>query len=288
MGRSRRPDLVELARQKRIVYLRSLARTYRPIGLRLRDAYNVFLQELESKSSVDINVDDVRLSYRVFLEVLEDTASEVQRQGVVEGMRYGVDFLQDVTGVEVRWTQTTVDSVIKTLDYLDRLPDLVNKFEDYHIGKVQAIILAAQNEGLNPRQTALLLRDYFTRGQNPLYEAERFARSLQIYGSREGARAIYERNGVEQWIWSANIGSRRTCMACIVKHGTVHPITEVLNDHFNGRCSAIPVVKNAQLSYQFEDGISWFMRQDEDTQRYFLGARFYDAWQQGKIRVDQS
>ncbi|GIW60724.1 MAG: hypothetical protein KatS3mg087_1790 [Patescibacteria group bacterium] len=288
MGRSRRQDLVELARQKRLLYLRQLARDYRHLALRLRDAYQVFLRELDNAAGVDIDVDKVRDSYLVFLDTLSDIAPQVQKLGVQAGVQNGVSWLDTLSGVDVRWSQMTVEAIESTLSYLDKLPNVVNKFESYHMQQVQSIILAAQNEGINPRQVALMIKDYFTKSQNPLADAERFTRTLQIYSARQGARAIYERNGVEQWIWSANIGSRRTCMACIVRHGTVHPITEVLNDHFNGRCSAIPVIKNAQLSYQFEDGISWFMRQDEDTQRYFLGAKFHDAWQQGKIRVDQS
>ena len=64
--------------------------------------------------------------------------------------------------------------------------------------------------------------------------------------------------------------------------GTVHPLSERLNDHVNGRCVAAPIVKGATLPKR-QTGAEWFAEQDEATQRRVLGNNGYEVWRAGAV-----
>lgn len=138
--------------------------------------------------------------------------------------------------------------------------------------------------GFNPRKIARMVRDAFGRG---LADALRFVRTAQLWAYREANRAsmVANQSVLQGWVWSAHF-DERVCMSCIVMHGTVHPVDEALNDHHNGRCAAIPLVIGFDNPIT-ETGIAWFERQSAATQRALMGPGKYDAWREGKIRLDQ-
>ena len=121
------------------------------------------------------------------------------------------------------------------------------------------------------------------------------ARTSMLYAYREATIAGYRRNSdiVQGWIWHAQLGSPRTCISCIVQHGTFHRLDETLNDHHNGRCAMVPAtVKWADLGIDANDpqemqrGIDWFEGLSDAQQREILGPSMYDAWKDGRIGLD--
>jgi len=86
---------------------------------------------------------------------------------------------------------------------------------------------------------------------------------------------------LDGWVWHADLGSGRTCMSCVAMHGTQHGVGEVLNDHYTGRCAAVPVVRGFENPVE-QTGEEWFAAQDEATQRSLLGVK-YTAWSEGKF-----
>jgi len=137
--------------------------------------------------------------------------------------------------------------------------------------------------GYNPRKIAALLRRAFGRG---LADALRFVRTVQLWAYREANRATMIANSqlLDGWVWVAGLDSDRTCMACIALHGTIHPVTETLNDHHNGRCVPAPLVKGYGNPVD-ETGEEWFARQSEATQRKMMGPGKYEAWKEGKFNL---
>jgi hypothetical protein len=69
-------------------------------------------------------------------------------------------------------------------------------------------------------------------------------------------------------------------------HGTRHSADEVLDDHYNGRCSMIPITIT-NPNPDIESGLEWFGKLDEDKQREILGDSKYEAWKDGKFDLDQ-
>ena len=148
--------------------------------------------------------------------------------------------------------------------------------------------------GYNPRKVASIIRK--TLGQS-LTWALRTARTSMLWAYRESTRASYLANGdiVTGWIWYAELGPR-TCMACIAQHGTLHPNTETLNDHHNGRCAMLPVTKTwAELGFpgipdtnpQVQSGRDWFASLSPAQQQAFMPSQaMWNAWQQGAVGWD--
>jgi hypothetical protein len=104
---------------------------------------------------------------------------------------------------------------------------------------------------------------------------------------------VYVENDVERWMWSANIGNSRTCLACIAMHGTIHPSTEVLNDHWKGRCAMMPItpkwsdlgIVGANEDAPFT-GVAWFEAQPDSVQIQAMGGELYDFWRAGLFKFD--
>lgn len=145
--------------------------------------------------------------------------------------------------------------------------------------------------GYNPRKVARIVQREFGVG---LDSALRTTRTAQLNAYREATRATWLANPgiVKGWEWYATRDSR-TCMSCIAMDGTKHKPTEQLNDHWNGRCVAIPITatyrdlgiavdmpRNEQPT-----AAQWFTEQDEGTQRQMMGKGKYELWRSGSLRL---
>ena len=148
--------------------------------------------------------------------------------------------------------------------------------------------------GMGPRRIARLLDKNITGGLGTgLGWAMSTVRTAQVKSYQIANHATYAANKdiVPEWIWWAELGSDRTCMSCVAQHGTVHPYTEVLNDHHQGRCAPIPktiTYKDLGLDVPefvepVQTGEDWFNAQPEATQRQLMGPGKYDAYKGGKF-----
>ena len=92
--------------------------------------------------------------------------------------------------------------------------------------------------GENPRRIANTIRQTL-RIAIPS-DMERTIRTAQLYAYREAQRNTWIASGVvDYWVWWSAL-DRRTCASCWSLHGQQFPVTETLNDHHNGRGTAIP------------------------------------------------
>lgn len=133
--------------------------------------------------------------------------------------------------------------------------------------------------GRGPRQIADTIRDAFGRG---LTDALRMTRTVQIWTYRESNRASMVANSdiLEGWVWKSRLVG--ACLSCVAQHGTLHPVTEIMNDHHNGRCVPIPVVKGFPPIVT-ANGKDWFDGLPEAEQRKVMGAGRYEAYRAGKF-----
>lgn len=135
--------------------------------------------------------------------------------------------------------------------------------------------------GQGPRELArVLVRDL----GGDLVRALRVARNEPIRSYREASHRAYERNAdvLDGWMWISAL-TRRTCAACWAQHGTVHPLSERLDDHICGRCTAIPLVRGSRPNVHA--GVARFSDLDGESQRYVLGAGAYALYAGGKITL---
>lgn len=149
--------------------------------------------------------------------------------------------------------------------------------------------------GYNPRKVAGIIRRELGQG---LTWSLRTARTAQIYAYRESTRASYIANQeiVPRWRW-ASARDERTCASCIAMDGTIHPATERLNDHWQGRCTPVPVpITYRELGFDIDEppavlteptGEAWFRAQPAAVQKGILGPGKLVAWQNGQFEFSQ-
>jgi len=197
--------------------------------------------------------------------------------------------------IMARWNRLPVDAIEEALAFLGEGSPLQARWAKQVGEEVAESVGNAMVEGValgwNPKKIARDVRDRFGQG---LDWALRNARTSQLWAYREASRASYMANAhiIKGWTWVSALDDR-TCMACIAMHGSVHPLTEPLIDHYNGRCTAVPntvTYRDLGLAVggpeqEIESGAAWFAKQTEATQRKMMGGAKYDAWRAGKISL---
>lgn len=137
--------------------------------------------------------------------------------------------------------------------------------------------------GRNPMAVArtamrLGLGQSFTRMQT-------IARTEQLRVYRETTLASYGASNVVIGYRRLSARDDRVCPACLMADGRFYRVEDGFDEHPNGRCALIPVLRNVQ-PVAFQTGQQWFAQQPEATQRRILGAGRYDAWSSGRASLD--
>lgn len=120
--------------------------------------------------------------------------------------------------------------------------------------------------------------------------------SLRAYRSASRATYMANQDILGEWVWNAHLDAR-TCIACAVMDGTVHPIDAVLDGHPRCRCAMIPRTKTwdeilgqttdlPDTRPPIRDGKAWLADQAPHVQRAMMGPAKWDAWVKGDITLD--
>ena len=201
-------------------------------------------------------------------------------------------------GIMSQWHRLPTDAVESLMGFLG--PDsplhdaLIKQLGAEVADRVGDAMVKAIALGWNPTRTAALItKSGWGQG---LTWSMKTVRTAQLWAYREGTRANYIANSriVRSWTWSAALDVR-TCMSCVALHGSVHPVTETLNDHHNGRCAMIPnTVTYRDLGLdvdtpelEIESGRDWFKEQPEAMQQQMMGQGMWDAWQGNQFAFDK-
>ncbi len=73
---------------------------------------------------------------------------------------------------------------------------------------------------------------------------------------------------------------------CLAMDGTFHTLDEHLDDHPNGRCAMVPVLKGEEGAPPvWETGSEWLDKQPEAVQRKVLGNAGYEAYKAGAVTL---
>jgi len=173
------------------------------------------------------------------------------------------------------------------LEYLKPDGPLYKRLELLTGGTVDKVIQAIVDgvgQGFNPRKIADMIQDAFGGG---LTDALRNTRTVQLYSYRDSARANYMATDglVTGWIWWAELDDI-CCMSCVAQHGTIHYLDEQLDDHYNGRCAALPYIPGLS-DEPSELGKAWFEGLSEQEQRAMMGNSKWEAWQAGKFEFSK-
>ena len=300
------PDVVTTSRQFQDALdkankreLQVLINEYSRMYKRLQDKIDLLILETEGKPITEGQL--VRLErYKSLMRQIEnellDFQSLVTRQtratidaGLIAGERDARRLLSVTINGDVeiaaQFNRLPSGAIKKMIAFLDDDSDLYkrikllapNTFEIIRQRMIEGIGL-----GYNPKKIAAMIQDGFGVG---LTDAMRTVRTAQIWAYRESNRGIYNANQdvVKGWVWCASLDDL-TCMSCVAEHGTEHPLDEPLDDHYNGRCVALPLTVFGNPIE--EPGTSWFEKASEAQQRAMMGVGKYEAWKDGKFSLD--
>lgn len=245
------------------------------------------LQSLRNQAHDQIN------RFSIFAD---HTISNAVSAEIVNGLNDGLATVKAILSpqsVQAAWDMLPSEAVETMLGFTSNDSPLRHALVD-RLGSVVAErmsnrLVDAISLGMNPHKTARLIREELGVG---LDWALTTARTAQLWSYREATRAGYVANSniVESWTWFATLGDTRTCMSCIAQHGSVHKVTEALNDHHNGRCVMLPNVKGAAdlgiSQPEIQVGADWFASQPESKQAEAMGNAMFAAWKAGDVSFD--
>lgn len=284
--------------------VRALTREYAEAWGRLRGELEAVLAEIEAARKAGLAEKAIRgliiererlprLLASIEREMAQfgDVAAEVISERQRQALRYAQEYVQTALGGTLRGRLGLVyaDAVEEMVGFasdgsplrelLDALGPEVSEAVRREL--VQGIIL-----GRNPRDTATAIRRAAGMG---LTRALRMARTETMRAYREATRQHFLANPdvVTGWIWwSAR--DTRTCIACIAMHGTEHGLDEILDDHVNGRCAMVAIVRGerGRLTPEVQTGEAWFEGLDAERQREHMPSEAaYRAYKYGEVTL---
>jgi hypothetical protein len=193
------------------------------------------------------------------------------------------------------------DSALRALGVAWNRPDpeAIARLIEYTAGAAWQERLTRYGEGVGTLARQTVVRG-MAAGQGPLATARQLRsvvedlpaayantmmRTLQLTSYRDAqvAHRVANSHIITEQIRIAVLDDR-TCMSCVALHGTHLRPDERINDHWNGRCESVTVVKG-RTPPNVETGEAWFERQPETRQRAMMGASEYRAWQDGAITL---
>jgi len=305
--------LYDVARRQRALLLSNerqaateMVNVYGDIWVRIKSRLDALLAEREELLLAGETVDTSWLfQYDRLGKLLQQVQDELRRfaiyadrsidrqqsQAVEAAARDAREQIQTIAArarVSLDWAYLPTGAIEDLVGFLANgspLRDLLDKLGPLASKRIRESLIEGIAQGYNPEKIGRSVREAF--GGN-LSRALRVSRTEVLRSYREATRRSYEANDdvVEGWIWNAAC-TTRTCAMCFAMHGTVHPVTERLDDHPSGRCSMLPKVKGLPgMSPQWlpEAGVDQFARLSPDEQRHILGP-LYDAYHSGEITL---
>lgn len=226
-----------------------------------------------------------------FARILESEMGDLSKNAIGTG----IDAAQQmaarsaaVDGVVMAgvWNRPSVASVRNAVNYMDSpaMKKSLDKFGENAATSAADVVIAAVAQGKNPRATAALLEDWLPM---PYSWAENMTRTVQIYSARGATHEAYRQNEsiITGWMW-VSATDNRTCLSCWSKHGRVFPLSQSLNDHHRGRCTAVPIVRGTSWWRSYPTGPERFDSLDAAQQIEIMGASMHEAWRKGEAGWD--
>lgn len=186
----------------------------------------------------------------------------------------------------VRWNVPDPEVIARLVDYAssDAWAEKVRQYGDDAVALVMGAVVTGAINGWGPLRTAREMRRLV--GGVPPNTANTLLRTLQLTGFRD-AQAIHRVANADILEYQIRIAALddSTCVACVALHGTILPLNARVDDHYNGRCTSITVLKGRPAP-NIESGEAWFARLSPDRQRQQFGSHAaYEAWHAGKVKL---
>lgn len=136
--------------------------------------------------------------------------------------------------------------------------------------------------GWSPRFTARELRAAYGLGLNRALVIAR-TETLRAYNEATHQNYLNHSDVLGGWQWMASL-DLRTCASCWAMHGSVHPLSERMDDHPQGRCTQVPVIRGRASIIQRTGGEAFALRSEPD-QIAILGPAAHRAYRDGYLTM---
>ena len=279
-----------------------LVQTYQNIATRLSANLNALLLEVDFNNNPttfkvsQLNRYQTLLSQiRTELNTFGNNISYETNVTTTKAIELGTNNAQQLTGFLFNnvpeftniWNRLPVESIQQLLKFLDSNgalhTGLVNDLGSNAAQLFEDKFLEGIALGYNPVKIARLAE---TTLNQPLHWALQTIRTAQLYSYREATRANFAANAdiVEGWIWFATL-DLRVCLSCVSKHGQRFDLDTRLNDHHNGRCNMLPMVKPEfnVINLQVQSGKDWINKLTKAQQLELMGEGKYDLFKRNKL-----
>jgi len=230
---------------------------------------------------------NVETELRDFAAIVRNEAGTIQEQAIVTGSDAAAQMAQDFSGtlatvVEGMWNRPAPETLQQVINYVDGAAyrEKAGAFGANAAQNLGDVLLVGVAQGKNPRTIANIMTNWF---DVPLAWANNSVQTVQLYSYRAANHESYLANPdvLEGWVWWADLSG--ACMSCVDQHGSIHPLTETLQDHHQGRCSPVPIVKGSKWPELVMTGSNWFESQSESVQQQQMGGALFNAWQDGSV-----
>lgn len=186
--------------------------------------------------------------------------------------------------VRAEWLVLDPTYVANAINYTNSpdWADALGIFDQSILQRIRDMVIRGIVQGQGPATTASQVSKAVQ--SLPTYQANMLLRTLQLTSFRDADVVNRVANaGIVQSQIRIAVLDDRTCMACVALNGTELPIDERIDDHYNGRCTSISVVKG--FPRQVQSGADWFDKLSPARQAQQMGQAAFDAWQAGKIQL---
>jgi hypothetical protein len=239
------------------------------------DRYHTLLAQVQTQ--VD------RYAVLVGHVVIAGQAAAVTEALTVSGQQIAAGLVS--AGVAVDFNRLPVAA---TTDLVGRLSDgsplgeLLGTFGTNARQAASEALISGLGRGIGPRSIAPVVRQALS--STPV-RALTISRTAVLDSYRGAMFRNYEANAdvLSGWRWLC-AKSARSCLACLVRDGTVYPLGTPMDRHVNDRCTAEPVVKGRDPSDR-QTGAEWFAAQDEATQQNIMGDKAHAAYKAGDVAL---
>lgn len=190
-------------------------------------------------------------------------------------------------GVVARWDRLPTPAIEDLVGFTANGSPLRTLLDELGLAASEAVrsgLIEGLALGQNPREIARRIRGEFG---GDLVRALRISRTETLRSYREATRRNYQANSdiIAGWRWLC-AKQPRTCAMCLAMDGSFHTLDEHLDDHPNGRCAMVPVLKGEEGAPPvWETGSEWLDKQPEAVQRKVLGNAGYEAYKAGAVTL---
>jgi len=189
-------------------------------------------------------------------------------------------------GIGVTWNSPPPEAIQQVVQYTagDAWKNFLSEYGDIE-AKVRAIAVRGIMSGMGPRAIANEIRHAVET--IPAFQANALMRTLQVTSFRD-SQVVHELANADILqpvkIRMAALDDR-TCMSCVALSGTELALGERVNDHWNGRCFSITILRGRKAP-DVQTGEEWFENRTEAQQRAQMGDAAYEAWIEGAIALN--